>query len=85
MLDFGKGDLALTRGFKSGKCETAASVVSKPGTGRRARPAGVLLTDVGKWEAFLFLFHFNGHQEGLWDLGILNASQESWVCTVKPR
>lgn len=42
--------------FKSGKCETAGRVVRKPAAERRARPAGVSLTDLGKKETFLFLF-----------------------------
>ena len=54
LLDFGKRDLDLTGAFKSGKHETAVVVVSQPEMERRARPGGVLLTDLGREEASLF-------------------------------
>lgn len=40
---------------------------------------GVCLHTLANGRLSLFFFYFNWHQEDLWDLGIPNTSQESWV------
>lgn len=62
LLDFGKRDLDLARGFKSGKCETSATAVSKPETGGQGLRVFCLQTLA---RGRLSFFNFNWHQEDL--------------------